>query len=147
MFAGEGCVICANAALKSNEHSDLILESDTSYVHLSKNQTHTGYSLVMLKRHAPELHDLEPNELKGFWRDVAAVGRVITELFAPVKLYTLTMGGKAPHVHCHVFPQYRDDDPHADPRINEGSVRLSEAEQRARVAAMRDRLLTTGRAD
>lgn len=147
LLEGRGCVICTHAPLASSAHSDLIAESETSYTHLSKNQTHAGYSLVMLKRHVPELHELGPPELSRFWLDVATVGRVITELFRPVKLYSLVMGGRAPHVHCHVFPQYADDDPQADPRINEGNVRLTVREQRARVVAMRERLLAADRAE
>ena len=43
----------------------------------------------------------------------ADVGRSITEVLGPTKLDYLVMGHLCPHVHCHVYPQYEDDDPHA----------------------------------
>ena len=47
--------------------------------------------MVISKRHAAELHDLGPDELCGFWSDVAAVGRALTALFRPVKIDNLVM--------------------------------------------------------
>ena len=78
---------------------------------LCRNQTQAGYSVVIAKRHAPELHHLTHEERCGFWNDVAKVGEVIYELFNPVKLANLSMGFRMPHFHCHVLPQYQDDDP------------------------------------
>ena len=76
----------------------------------------------------------------AFWTDVAQIGRVITELFHPVKLDSLVMAHLCPHVHCHVYPQYRQNDPHALINIQEGDERLSETDQRARVTAIKGRL-------
>jgi hypothetical protein len=92
------------------------------------------------KRHATELHDLSPDELGRFWRDVAAVGRTVTALFAPVKLDSLVMGHMCPHVHCHVYPQYRSDDPYALINVQDGKVRLDDQAWEARVNGMREHL-------
>jgi len=133
--------MCADAHLVTNEHSDLVVESTVSFTRLSKNQTHVGYSIIILKRHASELHDLDEEELRLFCLDVVRVSRVIAELFRPVKLDTLMMGHLCPHVQCHVVPQYQDDDPHALINVQEGDIRLSEVDQRDRVAAIRRRLI------
>ncbi|MBV9952126.1 MAG: hypothetical protein JO291_09265, partial [Acidimicrobiia bacterium] len=77
MTAGVGCPMCADAHLASNEHSDLIAELPGSYARLARNQTHAGYSVLILKRHAVELHDLTAEELRLFWVDVATLGRTI----------------------------------------------------------------------
>jgi diadenosine tetraphosphate (Ap4A) HIT family hydrolase len=143
MVEGASCPICADAALETNPHSDLITETPTSWIRLSRNQTQAGYSVVVLKRHAAELCDLTPGELTGFWSDVAAVSRVVLQLFHPVKLDSLVMGHLCPHVHCHIYPQYERDDPHALINIRHGDVRLEPRAQRARVGAMR-RLLAEG---
>jgi len=140
MTAGGDCPMCADAHLPINEHGELIAERAGGYVRLARNQTHPGYSVVILKRHAVELHDLAPDELRQFWTDVAAVGKVVTELFSPVKLDNLVMGHLCPHVHCHVYPQYRSDDPHALINVQEGDVRLGGDEWDARLRAMRDLL-------
>jgi diadenosine tetraphosphate (Ap4A) HIT family hydrolase len=96
--------------------------------------------VVILKRHACELHELGPAELSAFWSDVASVGRAVTDLFHPVKLDNLVMGHRCPHLHAHVYPQYRDDDPFALLDISAGSTRLSDSQQRDRVNAMRGAL-------
>src|SRR5205823_1444429 len=73
-----------------------VTETPWSYVRLNRNQTRAGYTVVIAKRHAPELHDLSDDELCGFWRDVAAVGRAVSELYTPVKLANLSMGSRVP---------------------------------------------------
>ena len=56
MWDGDECGMCADAPLATNPFGDLILETDWSYVRLGINQTQAGYSVVIAKRHAPELH-------------------------------------------------------------------------------------------
>jgi diadenosine tetraphosphate (Ap4A) HIT family hydrolase len=137
MKAGADCPMCADIHLPKNAHSDLIAELPGSYARLHRNQTHAGYTVLFAKRHAVEVHDLTNKELRLFWADVAAVGRTISALFAPLKLDSLVMGHLCPHVHCHVFPQYAHDDPHALINIQEGTTRLPEDEWSERLAAIR----------
>jgi diadenosine tetraphosphate (Ap4A) HIT family hydrolase len=140
MTAGIDCPMCADIHLPTNPYSDLIAELPGSYARLNHNQTHAGYTVVFAKRHAVEVHDLNADELRLFWIDVAAVGRTISALFAPVKLDNLVMGHLCPHVHCHVYPQYRTDDPHALVDIQVGTVRLNDEDWQARLTAVRNRL-------
>jgi diadenosine tetraphosphate (Ap4A) HIT family hydrolase len=93
-----------------------------------------------LKRHVPDLHELQAPELQGFVADIALVGRAVSQAFAPVKIDTLMYGHLCPHLHCHVLPQYRDDDPRANPDINAGELVLAPAEQQARVRMLGERL-------
>jgi diadenosine tetraphosphate (Ap4A) HIT family hydrolase len=137
MRSGADCPMCADGHLPVNEHGDLIAELPGSYARLCRNQTHAGYSVVIAKRHAVEVHDLTSEELHAFWADVAALGRTITNLFEPVKLDNLVMGHLCPHVHCHVYPQYPTSDPHALIDIQEGTVRLSDDAWNERLEAIR----------
>jgi len=141
MRSGEDCPMCADAHMPANDHSDLVLELRASYARLHRNQTHPGYTVVILKRHVCELHDLTPAALAAFWADVAWVGATVTDLFHPVKLDNLVLGHSCPHLHCHVFPQYQDGDPAAPVDVGEGAVRLSITAQQERVALLRDRML------
>ena len=152
MRAGADCSICASAD-HSNEYSDLVATTAFSFIHLNKNQAHRGHCCVIFRRHAPELHDLSAEELLGFTTDVARLGRVLEILFRPVKIDQLIMGHLCPHLHCHVFPQYQDDDPHANPHIHDRTLELGREEQLARVELLRaelardhwDRVLVGGR--
>ena len=141
MKSGEECGMCSDAHLPSNRFSDLIAETPWSYVRLHHNQTQAGYSVVIAKRHAPELHDLSPDERCGLWSDVAAVGQAVSALFTPVKLANLSMGFRMPHYHCHVYPQYERDDPFRLIDITEGDVRLEPEVWQDRLARLRERFL------
>jgi diadenosine tetraphosphate (Ap4A) HIT family hydrolase len=140
MRSGTDCPMCADAHLPSNPASDLITKLSTSYARLARNQTAAGYCVVILNRHAAELHELEAGELAGFWSDVARVGAAIHAEFSPVKLDYLVMGHRAPHIHCHVYPQYEDDDPFLNVDISRGESILGGAEQEDRLRALRNRL-------
>lgn len=137
MWDGDDCAMCEDAAAPRNPFGDLIIETDWSYVRLCRNQTQTGYSVVIAKSHAPELHHLSHDERCGFWNDVAVIGEVIFGLFQPVKLANLSMGFRMPHFHCHVYPQYQHDDPFRLLNPQDGDVRLSEAAWDERVDAVR----------
>ena len=142
MKAGVDCALCADAHLPVNEHGELIAELPGSYARLSYNQTQAGYAVVILKRHAPELHDLTPEELRLFWADVAAVGRTVEALFSPTKIDSLVMGHLCPHVHCHVYPQHWDDDPHGQLNPQVGDVRLDAGAWASRLRQVREHLAT-----
>lgn len=137
MWDGDDCGMCRDAALPSNPFGDLIVETDWSYVRLGINQTQAGYSVVVAKRHTPELHHLTPAERCGFWNDVAVLGQVIADQLDPVKLANLSMGFRMPHVHCHVLPQYRDDDPFGPLDPQAGDVRLSPSAWQERLTSLR----------
>jgi hypothetical protein len=62
------------------------------------------------------------------------------DLFGPVRLDYLVLGHQVPHVHCHVLPQYENDDPLAPIDVG-GTVRLTRTQQAERVALLHDRLL------
>jgi diadenosine tetraphosphate (Ap4A) HIT family hydrolase len=146
MLAGTECPMCDDAHLPVNVHGELIADLAGSYARLAYNQTKPGYSVVIAKRHSPELFDLTREELRLFWIDVADVASTIQQLFAPVKLDYLVMGHLCPHVHCHVYPQYASDDPHGllDPKS--GDVRLNTADWQERLAAVRHTLNCTRKA-
>jgi diadenosine tetraphosphate (Ap4A) HIT family hydrolase len=137
MVDGTDCPMCIDAHLPTNAHSDLILATDVEFWRLHHNQTHAGYCVVILKRHVAELQQLDQHEDAAFWRAVRDVSRAVASVFEPVKLDTLVMGHLCPHVHCHIYPQYQSDDPHALIDIQSGDVRLPDRERDARIAQLR----------
>ena len=137
MWDGDDCGMCRDAPLPRNTFGDLIVETDWSFVRLCNNQTQAGYSVVIAKRHAPELHHLAPDERCGFWNDVAVLGEVISDQLKPVKLANLAMGFRMPHFHVHVYPQYQDDDPFRLLNPQDGDVRLAEVEWDERLTSIR----------
>ena len=140
MVDGIDCPMCADAHLSTNPHGELIAELPGSYARLAINQTKAGYTVVVAKRHAPELFVLSALELQLFWTDVSAVAHAVATLFSPVKIDYLVMGHLCPHVHCHVYPQYENDDPNGLLNPKDGNVRLNANEWAARIEAMKQEL-------
>ncbi len=46
------------------------------------------------------------------------------------------MGHQMPHLHCHLLPQHREDDPHHNPNIADGPTHLTDADLRDATAAL-----------
>lgn len=83
------------------------------------------------------LQSLDQATLAGFWSDVATVARAIDEVLEPVKIDYFVMGHRMPHVHCHLYPQYRGDDPTHNPDISEGDLELGPTGTEQRVSQLR----------
>jgi len=94
------------AALPADE---LIADLPRSIVLLGPWQFYRGYCLVVAKRHATELTDLEKAERQAYLDEMCAVGRAIAEIFKPRKLNYELLGNQVPHLHWHLFPRYPDD--------------------------------------
>ncbi len=101
------CQTVERAATISTD--DLIAELPHSIVLLGPWQFYRGYCLVVAKRHATELADLEKDERQGYLDDMCTVARAISKLFTPRKLNYELLGNQVPHLHWHLFPRYADD--------------------------------------
>jgi hypothetical protein len=51
------------------------------------------------------------------------------------------VGFRIPHDHCHVYPQYENDDPFRLIDVTEGSVRLGDREWSRRLTRIRELFL------
>ena len=133
----ELCGMCADAQLPENEHSILVASAEATHVRLVRNQAHPGYTVVILREHVTDLGQLDVAQLSAFWRDVQRAGRAVDKAFDPRKINYLVMGHRAPHLHCHVFPQHLMDDPLRNVDISDGPVYLGDADLAHSVAALR----------
>ncbi|MFJ2544138.1 HIT family protein [Microbacterium sp. NPDC087589] len=132
----ELCGMCADAHLSENEHSILVASTEMTHIRLVRNQAHPGYTVVILREHVTDLGQLHTDQLGAFWRDVQRAGRAVAAAFDPRKISYLVMGHRAPHLHCHVFPQHLADDPLRNVNISDGPVYLGDAGMAHSVAAV-----------
>ncbi len=138
MVDGTACPFCEDIHLDKNQFSFKVFEFPNSLVRLPKNQYKRGWTIVALKRHATELYELAPNELAGFFQEVAMVAKTLKMVFGPVKLNYSIFGNLCPHVHCHVIPQYMTDDPHAPIKMDEAEVLLTQEEYWSMIDRIKD---------
>ena len=76
---------------------------------LGQDQFYRGYSVLVARRHATELHELPEAEGVQYYRDMVRVARAVTSAFGPRKLNYECLGNTVRHLHWHVFPRYADD--------------------------------------
>ena len=106
------CLMCERVALllQEDEHPFLIHEFQHSIFVVCDYQFFRGYSVLLFKNHARELHELEPIVLTGLFNELMIAGRAINDTFQPWKMNYSCYGNVVPHIHWHLFPRY-DSDP------------------------------------
>ena len=83
------------------------LGATTAYVH--DDQFFTGWTVLVLKRHATELFDLTPDERARMMDDIVRVAAALQALYRPRKINYECLGNQVPHVHWHLVPRLADD--------------------------------------
>ena len=130
--------------LQAGAFPDFVAELPQSWVILGDAQFYRGYSLLLAKRHATELHLMPRGEAHELLDELLAVGRAITAVTNPVKLNYECLGNQEPHVHWHVFPRYAVDDLRLQPvwmrTEAERKVILEDMARRELIAALRAEL-------
>ena len=110
------CGICdALDTIRAGGHPRLVAELETGYVVLGDDQSRRGWTLLMCKRHATELHELDGPFKTQFLADLALTAEAVWRAFSPVKLNYELLGNAEPHLHWHVFPRFADDPDPAAP--------------------------------
>jgi diadenosine tetraphosphate (Ap4A) HIT family hydrolase len=137
---GDGCVLCEDAHQDVNVFGSKIADLTWSWFRLANNQYLPGWTVVTLKRHATELFQLAPDELAGYWADVARAARALDRVFQPAKINYLVMGNICPHIHCHLVPRFYSDDPTWPVNMNQEQGILPPDQYAARLDALRQAL-------
>src|SRR3989338_2258960 len=104
------CLICERIMhIKTNSNPCFVKELETGFVVLGDYQFYKGYTLFLCKKHIPELHMLTGSYQKLFLEELAYVGKAVFTAFQPMKLNYEILGNRDPHLHCHIFPRYKND--------------------------------------
>jgi diadenosine tetraphosphate (Ap4A) HIT family hydrolase len=133
---------CAACSGRWPDPADRIAALDESVVYLHDDQFFPGWSVLVLRRHATELFELEPDERRRLMDEVSDVARALQLAFDARKVNYALFGNLVPHVHWHVIPRLASD---PAPResvfaLSHDPVRLSAAERSDRLARIRRHL-------
>jgi diadenosine tetraphosphate (Ap4A) HIT family hydrolase len=101
------CPFCRRLSALAGE--EVVAEFRHSVALLGTWQYYHGYCLLVSRRHATELDQLDDEERRGFLDELCRLARAIGACFRPHKLNYELLGNQVPHLHWHVFPRYRDD--------------------------------------
>lgn len=104
------CLICERVTLwKNGQNPYFIHEFEHSIFVIGDHQFHRGYSLILLKQHIRELHELPPGIQSALFQEVMLAGKAIVNAFNPWKMNYACYGNGEPHIHWHLFPGYESD--------------------------------------
>jgi diadenosine tetraphosphate (Ap4A) HIT family hydrolase len=109
------CVICEQIrACRDGTHAGFIAELESGFAVLGEHQFFRGYSVLLSKEPAIELHELSPAMCEVYLREMSQLARAVAQVVRPHKLNYECLGNVVHHLHFHVFPrQLTDPDPTA----------------------------------
>ncbi|WP_334805479.1 HIT family protein [Nostoc sp.] len=106
----EPCLICECVTLwRRGKNPYFIHEFEHSIFVIGDHQFHGGYSLILLKKHIRELHELAPPIQSALFQEVMLAGQAIVNAFSPSKINYACYGNSEPHIHWHLFPRDESD--------------------------------------
>lgn len=140
---GDGCPFCAAAA--GDGLTVIVYEDDATLAMFPLRPAATGHTLVLPRRHVPDLWALDPRDVAPLGAAVLIVARAIRRALKPDGLNVITSAGAAatqtvPHLHVHLVPRWHGDSfgniwPHPDPSFAAGEIEDAAAAIRAAVDA------------
>jgi diadenosine tetraphosphate (Ap4A) HIT family hydrolase len=121
---------------------DRIAELPGSAVYLHTDQFFPGWSVLVLRRHAIELFELDRGERARLMDEVSDVARALARTFDARKVNYALFGNLLPHVHWHLIPRLANDPAPREPvfAVVHEPVALGAAERSDRIARIRSRL-------
>ena len=110
--APDECVFCrliAGQLPAVKVHEDVL-----TLAFMDIGQLNPGHTLVAIKRHAPTLLDLPPEEAGAAMQTARRIALAVEQSFHPSGITLLQANGKDGeqtvfHFHIHVLPRHRDD--------------------------------------
>ena len=134
-----GCVAC-EGSWPASDHRIADLGRTTAYLH--DDQFFPGWTVLVLKRHATELFELEASERAAVLDEVAETGRGLFQAFAAIKINYALLGNVLPHIHWHVIPRLASDAQLRDAvwAVPHAPLALDSERRQARIATIRAHL-------
>jgi diadenosine tetraphosphate (Ap4A) HIT family hydrolase len=86
-----------------------IADCGSTIAYLHDDQFFEGWTVLVLKRHATELWELEPDERARLIEEVSRVAEAVGRAFGAAKLNYELLGNVLPHIHWHLIPRRADD--------------------------------------
>jgi len=139
----ENCLCCNNAPAPDFLVDIAELEYSFATAEKIAQGKLFGKCHVLIKNHYVNFEDIPHDDMVGFMSEVQQVGKALHKVTGAVKINYEIHANSGPHIHCHLFPRYLDDDfPSApiDYRVCEPSPYESEEEFLWFVEQMREEL-------
>ena len=134
-----GCTACGG---HWPDAVDRIAELREGILYLHTDQFFPGWSVLVLRRHATELFDLERDERARLMDEVSDVAQALKLAFDARKVNYALFGNLVPHVHWHLIPRLPTDPAPLEPvfAVSHQPLTIPTIERADRIARIRSRL-------
>ncbi|MDW8065672.1 MAG: HIT family protein [Anaerolineae bacterium] len=107
-----GCVFCAIVARQ--QPAEVVYEDEQTMAFMDIQPANPGHTLVIPKRHAATIFDIDEEDAAAVMRTAVRVARAIRKALAPDGLNLVQSNGRAGgqeifHLHVHVIPRWVGD--------------------------------------
>ncbi|MFT3951581.1 MAG: GNAT family N-acetyltransferase [Oscillospiraceae bacterium] len=139
----ENCLCCNHAPMPDSNLDIAKLACSYAVAERDAQGRLFGKCHVVIKQHNVNFEDIPAAEMTGFMRDVQQVGKALRSVTGAVKINYELHSNSFPHIHCHLFPRYLNDDFPSGPidyRITEPSPYEDEEEFLWFIRRMREEL-------
>ena len=105
------CEICERIEqARRGQHPGFIMETETGIAVLGDSQFFRGYSLLLCKTPATELHEL-PRDIKmKYLEEMSLLAQAVYNVTKCHKINYEMLGNQVHHLHFHIFPRYADEE-------------------------------------
>jgi diadenosine tetraphosphate (Ap4A) HIT family hydrolase len=104
------CTLCQRLlSAEAIPGHELVWEFAHSVAFLGPWQYYQGYCVLVARRHATELSQLQDGERRAYLDEMCRLARAIETSFRPDKLNYELLGNQVGHLHWHLFPRYASD--------------------------------------
>lgn len=139
----ENCPCCKQLPMPDGDVD--IAELEYSYVTAERRAQGRlfGKCHVLIKKHYVNFEDIPADEMAGYMHEIQLVARALRKVTGAEKINYEIHANSLPHIHCHLFPRYLDDDFPSMPidyRVCEPSIYESDKEFHWFVEQMREEL-------
>lgn len=133
------CKACAKTWPRA-DHVIADLGITTAYLH--DDQFFTGWTVLVLQRHATELFHLTPAERMQLMEDVNQVATALTQAYGAKKINYELLGNQLPHIHWHVIPRLANDPAPLEPvwRVQHEAMALAAADLQQQIQQIQKQL-------
>src|SRR5436190_13487786 len=106
----DDCLFCRKlGSLRELPADEVVWQFPHSVAFLGPWQFYRGYCVLVSRRHATELSQLNDAERRGYLDEMCLLAAAIEAVAQPHKLNYELVGNQVPHLHWHLFPRSKDD--------------------------------------
>jgi diadenosine tetraphosphate (Ap4A) HIT family hydrolase len=109
-MASPACSLCQRLHdLPTLSSDEVVWSFPHSVALLGPWQFYTGYCILIARRHAAELFELDQTVRRCFLDEMCLLAQAIHNAFRPHKINYELLGNQVPHLHWHLFPRAAND--------------------------------------